>query len=252
MDYVIYKHTNTLNNKVYIGMTNNTKRRWRCNGVEYKPDKKSNPLCRPFWNAINKYGWNSFVSEIIESGLTFSEAIEREKYYIKLYDSTNKQKGYNASYGGNGGKIYLVHPRGMLGKKHSDTLKENHRIHMSDRKNNPMYNGKTIWGVTHEHPRGMLGKKHSDDFKKRLSIRFKGGNHPNAKKIYAYLNGETYIFGYKKECLDYFGISDAFYYKLLKSCKPYELSNTKKNDEKFKKLVGLIISLKSLENTEVS
>lgn len=89
-NYVVYKHTCKMNGKVYIGITNDIKRRWRYNGIEYKPHGSENPTGRPFWNAICKYGWDNFTHEIIETELSFEEACEREKYYISLYEATEK------------------------------------------------------------------------------------------------------------------------------------------------------------------
>ena len=46
------------------------------------------------------------ISEILAQDLTEDEAKRLEKYYIKLYDSTNPEKGYNISAGGQGNLIY--------------------------------------------------------------------------------------------------------------------------------------------------
>lgn len=59
-----------------------------------------------FWRAIEKYGWNNFTYEILAQDLTEENAKQLEKYYIKLYDSTNSEKGYNISAGGDGFSIY--------------------------------------------------------------------------------------------------------------------------------------------------
>ncbi|HFM5558661.1 TPA: GIY-YIG nuclease family protein, partial [Enterococcus faecium] len=37
--YIIYKHLNKINGKIYIGVTNDIGRRWRSGGIEYKPPK---------------------------------------------------------------------------------------------------------------------------------------------------------------------------------------------------------------------
>lgn len=53
--YLVYKHTNTINNKVYIGQTSfaNPEQRWGINGEKYK-------TCPYFYHAILKYGWGNF------------------------------------------------------------------------------------------------------------------------------------------------------------------------------------------------
>lgn len=91
--YIVYKHTNLNNNKIYIGITkygNNPNIRWR-NGMGYETNKK-------FFEDILKYGWNNFNHEILEQNLTEIEAIQKERYYIKLYNSV--ETGYNNSSGG--------------------------------------------------------------------------------------------------------------------------------------------------------
>lgn len=89
-DRVIYKHTCKSTGKIYIGQTNNISARW-------KPSAYKN--CIKFYNAIQKYGWDDFEHEILESNLTLSEANEKEKYYINFYNSV--ENGYNLNYGGN-------------------------------------------------------------------------------------------------------------------------------------------------------
>ena len=108
--YIIYKHTNKINNKSYIGQTcQDPKIRWR-NGKGYKP-------CIKFYNAIQKYGWENFSHQILESNLTLEQANQKEIYYIKLYDSVNN--GYNLREGGDGKylnspELYQKHQRAIV------------------------------------------------------------------------------------------------------------------------------------------
>ena len=91
----IYKITNTVNNKIYIGQTKrNPKDRWD----EYKRSPHNEHLK----NSFNKYGIESFIFEIIDTAESHEELNTKEKYYISKYDSTNVDKGYNLSAGGNG------------------------------------------------------------------------------------------------------------------------------------------------------
>lgn len=93
MGYLIYKHTNRTNNKIYIGQTIETANpevRWR-KGSGYKNQPK-------FYRAIKKYGWDNFTHEILEFCETLEQANLREQYWIAHYDSFNV--GYNSSMGG--------------------------------------------------------------------------------------------------------------------------------------------------------
>lgn len=97
----IYKITNDINNKIYIGKTNRTiKERFRehCKASERDRYEK-----RPLYSAMNKYGIEHFYIEEIEQ-CDLSLAEEREKYWIEYYNSF--KNGYNATLGGDG-KAYI-------------------------------------------------------------------------------------------------------------------------------------------------
>ena len=91
--YIIYRHTNLINNKIYIGQTCQTARmRWQYGGG-YKHNAH-------FYAAIKKYGWHNFKHEILYTDLTSEQANELEVELIALFDATNSDKGYNSSIGG--------------------------------------------------------------------------------------------------------------------------------------------------------
>ena len=97
MSFIIYKHTNNIDNKIYIGITNkinNPNKRWRT-GKGYEHNFY-------FTAAIQMYGWDNFSHEIIDTAQTQAEANEKEKYWIKFYNSNNRDKGYNLTEGGDG------------------------------------------------------------------------------------------------------------------------------------------------------
>lgn len=89
----IYKITNLINGKVYIGQTKNIKRRIREHQQEYSSSATSK-----IRNAILKYGIKNFKIEILEKDI--ENYNEREKYWISFYDSTDRNKGYNITIGG--------------------------------------------------------------------------------------------------------------------------------------------------------
>ncbi|MBR6288253.1 MAG: GIY-YIG nuclease family protein [Acholeplasmatales bacterium] len=95
----IYKITNNINDKIYIGQTNYTLSE-RLH-QHYLDSKKQHRKNRPLYQAINKYGIENFSIELIEET---DNPLEREIYWIEYYGSF--KNGYNATMGGNG-KRYL-------------------------------------------------------------------------------------------------------------------------------------------------
>lgn len=94
----IYKITNNINGKIYIGKTNFTiEKRWKehCNDF-----KKETLQKRPLYSAMKKYGIENFSVEEVEYLDTPLKAEEREKYWIEYYGSF--KYGYNATRGGDG------------------------------------------------------------------------------------------------------------------------------------------------------
>jgi group I intron endonuclease len=95
---LIYKVTNQINQKSYVGKT----------GLSFS-QRKSNHLsdtrrgCNfAFHRALRKYGEENFVWEIVEDGIEDKNLLsDKERHYIALYESFGS-KGYNMSEGGEG------------------------------------------------------------------------------------------------------------------------------------------------------
>lgn len=91
----IYKHTNQVNSKVYIGQTKiSPKIRWGKDGINYR--------CQTyFYRDIIQYGWDKFDHRIIEvveatSKQELTKKLDSlEIYYIRKYESMLPSKGYN-------------------------------------------------------------------------------------------------------------------------------------------------------------
>lgn len=97
----IYKITNTINNKVYVGQTSlSVENRFKQHCKDSINPKTSD---RPLYRAMRKYGIENFIIEIIEET---DIPNEREKYWIEFYNSYCN--GYNATLGGEG-RITLPH-----------------------------------------------------------------------------------------------------------------------------------------------
>ena len=142
--WCVYIHTNKLNNKVYIGITNRKpEHRWGKNGSKYN---KKQPA---FYNAIQKYGWDNFEHIIFADNLTEHEAKHMEIMLIALYKSNcckykNPEYGYNMTDGGD------INP-----------MQDDHRWTGNA---NPNYGNLKLNGENNP----MFGISHSDDAKEKV------------------------------------------------------------------------------------
>lgn len=136
---VIYKYTNKINGKVYIGQTINENRR-----------KQEHLLAREnsyFHNAIKKYGWNSFEYKVlfrircISKQDLINTLNQKEEIAIKYFNSTDNNLGYNIRSGGNNSPI----PKEM--KKKLSEMRKGEK--------NPMYG---IHQVVSEETRRKISK----------------------------------------------------------------------------------------------
>lgn len=146
---VIYRITNEITSKVYVGQTRNFTLR-KAKHLCFARGKKNHPL----YNAMRKYGLENFTFEVIEE-CTDDIVNEREMHWISYYNSCSPKKGYNLTEGGEGTTGYSftdeakekirqkalqrppisVHTRQKL----SDALKHRHRVGMAHR---PDWTGK--------------------------------------------------------------------------------------------------------------
>ena len=102
MNY-IYKISNTINNKLYIGQTvGSIEARFK----RHINDAMSNNLDTHLARAIRKYGPDNFSITLVEEVENYECLNEREQYWISYYDSY--KSGYNETIGGDGGNTYSV------------------------------------------------------------------------------------------------------------------------------------------------
>ena len=96
----IYKITNLINGKIYIGQTIQSIRdRWyrHVGNSKWLSQDENNMAIK---RAIRKYGKNNFSLELIET-CRREDLNDKEKYWIQYYDSYTN--GYNSTLGGQGG-----------------------------------------------------------------------------------------------------------------------------------------------------
>lgn len=189
-NWIVYKHQNLLNGKVYIGITSQKpENRWR-KGAGYYNHKK-------FYSAILKYGWDNFSHDILYTNLTEKEACQKEQELICFYDSKNN--GYNLTNGGDGTKGY--HHTKATKKKISQSQKKNNHKNKTEQINN--------WNKNHKEEHSMIMKEkwQDKDFKNAMTEKHK-------KKILCVTTGE--IFNSVNEAALFAGISPSGISKCLK------------------------------------
>lgn len=101
----IYKITNILNQKCYIGKSSDIEQRWKYHKLRMNDSKEYD---KSLYRAFRKYGLENFSFEVLEelNNNYLEKADEREKYWIHYYNSFGNQ-GYNETEGGDGGQTVL-------------------------------------------------------------------------------------------------------------------------------------------------
>jgi hypothetical protein len=133
--HVIYKHTNKINGKVYIGQTiinkkqtslEATMRRWNVHVKNSLINDENKQYS--FYKAIREFGLENFEHEIIEDNIpNLEETNEEEMYWIELYDCI-VPNGYNMNKGGNGNLGYLHTFEERQKMKHEMSIKQRQNI----------------------------------------------------------------------------------------------------------------------------
>lgn len=91
MKYLVYKHTSP-SGKSYIGITRDYDARCR---MHRSPTSR----CVAFRAAVERYGWDNFLHEVLYDNLTKDQALYREQQLIREY-GTMVPHGYNLTTGG--------------------------------------------------------------------------------------------------------------------------------------------------------
>jgi group I intron endonuclease len=108
----IYKTTNKINGKIYIGKLVRESKVYLGSGKILKL-------------SLEKYGRDNFTREIIEYCDCKTQLIEREKFWIKHYNSTDRNIGYNLTKGGDGGSTNNFFLNKKLTPEHKLKISQN-------------------------------------------------------------------------------------------------------------------------------
>lgn len=198
----IYKITNLVNGKIYIGKDTT-------NDSNYFGSGKLIKL------SIQKYGKENFTKEILEECYDYNTLSIREKFWIEHYNSSDLTKGYNISPGGNGGDTMSNNPNldtikrkisekmkvRVFSEKHKENLSKNH--HSTKIKKGKTY--EELYGVEfaeqykeklkkarkkYKTEKERLGGKYEQTINK-LRIKFSGDNNPMKKNKFLWYYNEV-------------------------------------------------------------
>lgn len=162
--FFLYKITNVVDGKAYVGTTDNIKRRW---GQHKLPSSR----CLYVRNAIQKHGVNNFTFETLEVCVSKESASNFEIAAIKGFN-TRAPNGYNLSEGG----------EGSVGYAHSKETKQR----MSE-KNRGQHNhnfGKHLSEETKQRiGRANRGKQRTKEARRKMSEAKKGSKNPSFGKL---------------------------------------------------------------------
>lgn len=165
----VYKITNNVNGKIYIGQ------------------KKSEKLLENYWGsgkliveAIKKYGKDNFSREVLEWCETKDELNQRERYFIEKFNARSPDVGYNLAVGGTViGMNHSAETRAKMSASHKGKPKSE----AAKRKMSEAHKGKHL---SEEHRKAIsetlkismvgknVGKKHSEETKRLISEQLKG------------------------------------------------------------------------------
>lgn len=168
-NYCVYKHTSP-SGKVYIGITKqNPQRRWQ-GGIGYKQHPH-------FARAIEKYGWDNFSHEIVAVGLTEEEAKNKERELIRELNATDRDYGYNMTFGGEVGSKFTDEVKEKISKSLTEYFKdENARKANAERATGRKHSEETKRKMSETHKRIV-----TDEFRNAARQRRLGKKFPNAK-----------------------------------------------------------------------
>lgn len=192
--FIVYKHTNKLNGKIYIGLTKNIKRRWIGKGQAYS----GSPL---FFKALQKYGWENFEHEILFENLSEEEAKKKETELIIEYRSNQSKYGYNLTLGGECNipneevkqKISITNKNNM-----QNGTKQKIKEALKDRdfkgENNPYFGKHHSQEIRSKMSQNQWFKKDPDRFLKTMKRNLNAGGPESkfAKKVIRLYDGKIY------------------------------------------------------------
>ena len=145
----IYKITNKINGKIYIGQAININTRW----YHHKNNAFIKNKNQALYQAMRKYGVDNFTIEQIDSAYSKDELNKKEIYWIEKYQSYKSSNGYNRTRGGDGGDTWS-------NRSDEDKARTSQLLSMKlSGRSNPMSGGNAYANKTPEEMKAIADKK---------------------------------------------------------------------------------------------
>lgn len=186
----IYKITNIVNNKIYIGQSKDISCRWKDHLRRLRSGKHDNDHLQKAWG---KYGENNFKFEIIEICEESYEVLNnREIYWINKLKALDKNKGYNIASGGGNSNTLAGKDKEEISAIYKKIVSA--RIELWKEKGNPRKGFKMSDEQKEKIRNSLTGEKNSNYGKNRPehSKAMKGFKNPRAKTVRCITTGEIF------------------------------------------------------------
>lgn len=172
----IYKTTNLVNGKIYIGQH------------KAKVFEPNNYLGSGviFNKALEKYGIENFKQELLEECTSKEELNNREIYWISFYNSTDADIGYNMTFGGDGGDTFSCVSKEEQNIRRQKISKANKNPSAETRlKMSRAQKGRTISIETRlKMSKSRKGRKLTQEWKDKIGNSIRGEKNPNYGRVW--------------------------------------------------------------------
>jgi group I intron endonuclease len=128
---IIYKATNLINGKCYVGQTTKDFEKYKNSHIK----NALNGYEKTFYDAIRKHGKDNFKWEILKENIKDKLMLNlMETFMIMVHHSHISESGYNKTWGGDGGPCSEETKekirQSLIGKEFTDERKKNVKIHL--------------------------------------------------------------------------------------------------------------------------
>lgn len=166
----IYCIENIINHKKYIGQAGDIRSRFSKHKSELKSNSHFNTYLQHSWN---KYGSSNFIFYVIEY-CNENEIDEKEDYYINLYNTRNRDFGYNRKSGGKSGYKLNEESRKKLSNSIKKSYDDPERRKIQSENAFKQWANPQIKNKIMGENNGMYGKHHTEESRRKMSESRKG------------------------------------------------------------------------------